>query len=474
MFGLMRPEKSCPNNAGTNYHFHRMHYCGICKSLGKQYGHRSRLLLNFDTVFLAEILSRLSEEDLTNWPSGYQAVNQCFTMPDNKQAVPLTLEYAAAINILLGQLKMEDNKMDEPGVKWKLLSYFFTKTFRKTDRQLQEIGINTYAFWDWVEIQKQREKSACCDFSSVGELLDYYATPTAQMTGLAFENGATFICQGKQCPMMYQLGYQYGRLVYMLDAFEDVEKDLSQNQFNPLTKYYKAQRTLQDDQFGLVRQVILKCQEAVVQQIEKLPFSKEMIAHYSALLRSNIALRIYRERRIPKSLKEQLQYVWHSAIREMREEIPSLTSLVHRVHYYLISLVIFVIPLAADYSNPTDKVAVYKWTAVLIAFMASIGLGRYVVKHRKGKIKRQIRKAKRKIRRFFQFLWVKKFFSKKSPCCTDEDTAAVFLLCCCEPACECYCYHACEQSRTQGSNTLLLIGLILFVIAIVVLLMFPL
>lgn len=35
MFGLMRPEKSCAHKTSQDYRFHRMHYCGTCKTIGR-------------------------------------------------------------------------------------------------------------------------------------------------------------------------------------------------------------------------------------------------------------------------------------------------------------------------------------------------------------------------------------------------------------------------------------------------------
>ena len=67
MFGLMRVKKCGMSEAEK--HFRRLHYCGTCKTIGSLYGQKSRLLLNHDTVFLAEILSSLSDENASEWQS---------------------------------------------------------------------------------------------------------------------------------------------------------------------------------------------------------------------------------------------------------------------------------------------------------------------------------------------------------------------------------------------------------------------
>ena len=64
MFGIMRPEGGCSNKNSSDYRFHRMHYCGVCKAMGNSYGHKSRLLLNYDSVFLSELLRFLSTQSV--------------------------------------------------------------------------------------------------------------------------------------------------------------------------------------------------------------------------------------------------------------------------------------------------------------------------------------------------------------------------------------------------------------------------
>ena len=76
----MRPEGGCSNKNSSDYQFHRMHYCGVCKTMGKNYGHKSRFLLNYDSVFLAELMSELNREDLNNWENSLQAINKCLKL----------------------------------------------------------------------------------------------------------------------------------------------------------------------------------------------------------------------------------------------------------------------------------------------------------------------------------------------------------------------------------------------------------
>ncbi len=78
MFGLMRA-KTCKMTTEQK-HFRRLHYCGTCKTLGSLYGQKTRILLNYDTVFLSEILSALSGEKIETWANAFQSYN-CLSLP---------------------------------------------------------------------------------------------------------------------------------------------------------------------------------------------------------------------------------------------------------------------------------------------------------------------------------------------------------------------------------------------------------
>ena len=60
--------------------------------------------------------------------------------------------------------------------------------------------------------------------------LDKSADATAKMLGWLFAYGES----EKTAKSSYDFGYQLGRTVYFLDVFDDYEKDLKSNSFNPL------------------------------------------------------------------------------------------------------------------------------------------------------------------------------------------------------------------------------------------------
>lgn len=398
-------------------------------------------------------------------------------MPEQEQGQPLSLKYAAATNVLLGELKLDDNIKDLTGMKWKLLRKLFSKSFRKVNRQFQEWGMDTQLFWQCIKNQEALEKTAKIDFNYLEDLFDYYAGPTAHMTAVIFEHGATTIGQEGQGQTMYSLGYQFGRLVYMLDAFEDVEKDIFKQQFNPLVSFFEINKLLPKHQLEEVRQVVLAAQEAVTFQIYKLPFSKEIIEKYTVRLYSNISQRLYKERKVPKKTEEKLAILWNTTIRKLEQLILSTTTQARNVNYYLVSMVAFIIPLAAEYVGSNNHMAVYKGIAMFTGILVSIGLTRYVVAERKKakskremrREKRQFRKGKRKMRRF---LWrLKNVFTKKQICweeccfCCIEACAQGLCDSCFQEACDPCCAETCDAVAEGKMWPWLILSLICIIIA---------
>lgn len=374
----MKPQNTCSTKRTEDYRYHRMHYCGTCKTLGQAYGQRTRMLLNFDTVFFAEILSHLSEEKLSDWQDGYQAINRCFTMPEDEQPIPLSLSYAAATNVLFAELKLDDNQKDSPHLAWSLGQRFFSEAFHKATAQFEAWGMNTQVLWDLVNEQEALEKATPFKANDLTEMLTHYAEPTARMTGLLFEHSASVVGQEKQDQTMYQLGYRFGQLVYILDAFEDVEKDIVERQFNPIVLHFKAKQQLSKHQLDKAQQVIFRCQEFVTQEINALPFTTEIIEQYSVRLYSNIVQRIYKAQEAPKTRKEQVHDLSNTFTATINKIALHWAFQIRQTNHYLVAMIAPILLLAGHYLSEGDAIMVYQWIAILTGVLGSVAFTKHL------------------------------------------------------------------------------------------------
>ncbi|MDQ6701307.1 MAG: DUF5685 family protein [Acidobacteriota bacterium] len=231
------PSRSC-GNIGTLFglnHFRgamgsperrlwQLHYCGTCKTMGRQYGHKSRPMLNHDAVFLAELLTQLAGEDVEAWGGAYQSRN-CVRLP-GKEEMPVVLRYAAAANVLLSEYKLNDRQIDSPGKGWTYVRKMFSRSFRSARKDL--------AAWEFPLAQcdriLSRQGQLECSLSDVEQV----AGPTAEATAIVFRHGARLMGLNAKAEELAGIGHRFGNIVYVLDAWEDFDQDAQSGAFNAL------------------------------------------------------------------------------------------------------------------------------------------------------------------------------------------------------------------------------------------------
>ena len=228
MFGLMK-NTGCLKAGEPDWY--RLHYCGTCKAIGRLYGQRSRFLLNYDSVFLAEILSVIQDADTGAWDKSLYATN-CFSLPD-AEAIPASLQYAADMNLILVELKIRDNVQDEGPFLWKWAQHMLSKPLGKVEDRMDHWGIDTEVLLDHQAEDRDREDQEVLD-KRTAALLSWHAAPSAAITAYLFAKGVEAIQQPAWKDTVYDLGYAFGELIYGLDAWKDLSKDQESGAFNPL------------------------------------------------------------------------------------------------------------------------------------------------------------------------------------------------------------------------------------------------
>ncbi|MFZ4476770.1 MAG: DUF5685 family protein [Saprospiraceae bacterium] len=284
MFGLMI-NKAC-NKQDAAREQYRMHYCGTCKTIGKRYGQSARLALNYDSVFLAELLTTLSKEDTNNWPESFQSF-LCLTPPSwDTGAIPFSLQYAASTNVLLLALKTDDNLKDSSAPIWRIMKRWFNADFREAEKDMVKFGVNMDKIWQWIALQAHREHAAIVPDTPT-EALRFFAEPTARITATIFSQGARDI--GEDPEKLYQFGYQMGELIYLLDALEDEVQDARKKQFNAVQRAYSyvdktVKKSVADHIHGLTQKIKIT--------INQLPIPDDQKMDYRQRFSTNVMVRV--------------------------------------------------------------------------------------------------------------------------------------------------------------------------------------
>ncbi len=196
----------------TNY---RAYYCGLCKSMGKRYAGLCNMGLSYEAVFIALLMSSLSDEVV------FVKRQRCMVHPFTKSPMVvhnLSVDKAAAINVLLIYNKIKDDIKDEHKLSARLASAWLKKPYKKAsddNREADEI------IADKLDELDMLQEGLC-------SVPDMAAQPFAEMMG---ELAEKIMPEGGED--IYWFGFFMGKWLYIIDAYGDIENDIKIGAYNP-------------------------------------------------------------------------------------------------------------------------------------------------------------------------------------------------------------------------------------------------
>lgn len=222
MLGYVRAFK--PEMKIKDFELYRGIYCSLCRALGRNYSPIAQLFLSYDFAFAA-ILRLAAGEcgcEFSKKRCPYNPLKKCMICGSRKE-----LDFCAHAVIITVYYKIIDN-LHDGGIKSKLLAALIYPVVwlmhKKASRLAPEIDkIIGEAMKNQAECEKKKE--VC---------IDEAAHPSADALGKVFSIGF----EGERKNLLYTLGYMVGRFVYILDAADDLEKDLKNGSFNPFANEY--------------------------------------------------------------------------------------------------------------------------------------------------------------------------------------------------------------------------------------------
>jgi hypothetical protein len=274
MFGFMRT-RSC-----------QRHYCGVCKTIGATYGQAPRLLLNHDTVLIAEIMTALSPA-ATSHPVLKR--RGCFRLPD-PETVPLPLRFAAATTMLLAGAKVRDHVADTGRTTWRLLARAFQPRYEKAGADLAAWGLPVAQIETQLASQSAREANPV----SLAELSNPTAFATAQVCGTA----AKLSGRADAEPALMSFGQNFGHLIYVLDAWHDYAKDTASGQFNAIRALFQSRES--------ARQEITTAASAVAASIDALPLDDRPREALKARFQASLTFSMEPAKAVKKTFADRL------------------------------------------------------------------------------------------------------------------------------------------------------------------------
>lgn len=218
MFGYVSAHK--PELRMREFYKYKAYYCGLCKVLRERYGFLGQVTLTYDMTFLVILLTSLYESETR------QEEHRCIVHPAKKQKMLYNeiTEYAADMNIILTYYKFLDDWEDEKSKVGYLGQRAYQKAFCELKQKYPEkCKIIQECLERLHQYEEQGEDNvdivARCFGELMGELFVYRKDVWEQS--------------------LREMGFYLGKFIYILDAYDDIEKDIGKNNYNALIPLLK-------------------------------------------------------------------------------------------------------------------------------------------------------------------------------------------------------------------------------------------
>ncbi|MBQ9625411.1 MAG: hypothetical protein IJR47_04805, partial [Clostridia bacterium] len=122
MFGFVRPAER--ELTAEQLNTFKSYYCGVCKSIEKNYSRAATATLTYDCAFLAMLLDSVATE------AAPSKKIRC-GIKERTAAYNEIIDYCAAINVLLAYHKLEDDIKDSKSKKAKLAKAVLKGAYEK-------------------------------------------------------------------------------------------------------------------------------------------------------------------------------------------------------------------------------------------------------------------------------------------------------------------------------------------------------
>lgn len=250
MFGYVTINK--PELKIKDYDRYHAYYCGLCKTLKEQYGRFGQMTLTYDMTFLIILLTSLYEK------MSVHNKERCLAHPVKKHSMLTNeiTEYAADMNIALTYHHLIDDWEDEKSVKGimgaKLIQNKYKEIEQKYPRQVKVI----------VDSLNALKACEARNETDLDEVARYFGELMAEF----------FVYRQDEWEEdLREVGFYLGKFIYLIDAYEDLEKDIKNNSYNPFVSLAKS-----DDYEDTCYQILLMMMAECTKAFERLPLVVEV------------------------------------------------------------------------------------------------------------------------------------------------------------------------------------------------------
>ncbi len=226
---------------------YQSYYCGFCTELKRRYGLRGQLTLSYDMTFLILLLKGLYEVEDT------AEEGRCIAHPMKRHIARRNsyTGYAADMNIILSWYHCMDDWEDEHRISKRACAAALARGFERAQR--------TYP--QKAEVIRRELEQIRAYEKADGDDLDGVAGCFGRIMAEVFAHKAD-----EWEEELRTMGFFLGKFIYLMDAYEDVEKDQKNGCYNPFTHRYK-EAGFEEETYQILRMMMAECSRA----FERLP-----------------------------------------------------------------------------------------------------------------------------------------------------------------------------------------------------------
>ena len=220
MFGYVLVNK--PELKFKEFDLYKSYYCGLCHELKERHGNLGRMTLNFDMTFLVMLLSDLYAVKNT------ESCSRCIVHPVNKHCSRTNdvSSYGADMCILLTYFKCLDDWNDEKKTKKRMLAALLKGSHRQVYEKYPEKIDRIDACMERIHTYEKEESR------NIDEVAGAFGEIMAEI--FAYR-------QDEWEETLRRMGFFFGKFIYLMDAYEDIESDVEKNTYNPLKDIYQKE-----------------------------------------------------------------------------------------------------------------------------------------------------------------------------------------------------------------------------------------
>lgn len=270
MFGYVTPCKM--ELKIKDFEKFKAYYCGLCRSIKRSYGNLPRLTLNYDMTFLALLLDSLSDE------KNIVKKQFCSLHPLKKRVILIdnsAIDYAAFFNVLLTYYKLLDNFEDDKSLKSKIYASVLKIYLKKSPNYNSENSKRISEILKTLSMEEQASKG-----KSLDELSHHFADLTGCILA-AYEKNKDYE------DSLYKLGYNLGKWIYIIDAYDDLERDMKESKFNAINSTFNSENLTYKELATLVKErikfLLSMCGAGCIENLNKLPIKRNYDLLYNIL-----------------------------------------------------------------------------------------------------------------------------------------------------------------------------------------------